>query len=288
MALTASGNARPLEVMFWNLESPGHADSDPDRPGAEIDFLANRIKEDFGNADIVGFCELEPTWAEPLEEALERASGEDFQLVVSEAGGHDRLGVAWRTGRFVRDNATQEAPPHPIATVGGPFQVAGQRLRFRPSVYVQLRERDGLQPLTVCVNHFARSRPETGPLVRRRQSLLLRSWLQQLSEPVVCMGDFNFDYHIEKGDERDSGFSVLTRDDHFRWVRYPDPLVPTEGEAHNGKPFFRFSTILDFIFAANGAKQWPAKSQVLTRPDDFNPEEKNSDHRPVRATFEVP
>lgn len=288
VGLTAAAQARPLEVMFWNLESPGHGDDEGDKITADIDFITARIEQDFRTADVVGFCEVEPAWADKLEEALERATGEDFQFALGEAGGHDRLAVAWRTGRFVRDNATAGSPPQTVATIAGPFHVAGQRLRFRPSVYVQLRERDGLQPLTVCVNHFARSRPETGPLVRRRQSLLLRSWLQQVSEPVVCVGDFNFDYHVEKGDERDSGYTVLTRDEQFRWVRYPDPLVPTQGEALNGKPFFRFSSILDFVFAANGARQWPARSQVLTRPDDFNPEEKNSDHRPVRAVFEVP
>ena len=37
----------------------------------------------------------------------------------------------------------------------------------------------------------------------------------------------------------------------------------------------------------NGARDWPARGEILTRPDDFGPPELNSDHRPVRATFEV-
>ena len=70
-------------------------------------------------------------------------------------------------------------------------------------------------------------------------------------------------------------------------MRYPDPLVPTEGESKNGQPYFPYESILDFIFVANEARNWKASSQVLTRPDDFSPEDQNSDHRPVRADFEV-
>lgn len=288
LGLWQTGQARPVEVMFWNLESPGHDVVEGERKTADLDFLCRRIEEDFRHAELVGFCEVEPEWKEALRDALERATGEDYQLVLSETGGHDRLALAWRTSSWVREDGPAESAPQLIRTIGGPFSVAGRQLQFRPSAYVQLRQRDGLQPLTLLVNHFARSRPETGPLVRRRQALLLRSWLEQVREPVVCLGDFNFDYHVEAGDKDNSGFSVLTRDDVFRWVRYPDPLVPTQGEAHNGRPFFRYNSILDFIFLAGGARQWPARSEILTRPDDFNPEDQNSDHRAVRAVIDIP
>lgn len=288
LGLLRPAHARPVEVMFWNLESPGHDQVAGERQTADIDFLCQRIEQDFRNVDLVGFAEVEPEWKDRLREALERATGDDFELVLSETGGHDRLAVAWRTSEWLREDAPVESPPQLVRTLGGPFTLAGKQLRFRPSAYVQLRQRDGLQPLAFVVNHFARSKPDTGPLVRRRQSLLLRSWLDQVDEPVICVGDFNFDYNVKNGDEENSGYTVLTRDDVFHWVRYPDPLVPTEGEANDGHPYFPYQSILDFVFLARGARQWTARSEVLTRPDDFNPEDKNSDHRPVRATIDIP
>lgn len=280
LSLTLPAAARPLEAMFWNLESPGHDTHEGDKKTADLGFLCRRIEADFGQADLVGFAEVEPDWAENLEAALERASHTDWELRLSETGGHDRLALAWRADRFT------SLELQPLLSLGGPFQVGGRQLRFRPSLVARLHE-DGLGPVTLVVNHLARSARETGPLVRRQQASLLRQWLQHVQDPVICLGDFNFDYHVRDGDKDNAGFTTLTRDDLFHWVRYPDPLVPTEGQCRDGRPHFHFESILDFIFTANGARMWPAESQVLTRPDDFCPEELNSDHRPVRARFEI-
>jgi endonuclease/exonuclease/phosphatase family metal-dependent hydrolase len=281
LALSLSAAARPLEAMFWNLESPGHDVHAGDKKTADLDFLCRRIEADFAGADVVGFAEVEPDWGPALESALEKSSGADFELHLSETGGHDRLALAWRRDRF------RCAEVGPIDSIGGPFVVGSKRLRFRPSLYARLQTEKG-SPLVLVVNHFARSQPATGPGARRQQAHVLRHWLQQIQDPVLCLGDFNFDYHIREGDRDHAGYSVLTQDDLFHWVRYPDPLVPTQGECQDGKPASRFESILDFIFTANSAQQWPARGEVLTRPDDFCPESENSDHRPVRARFEAP
>ena len=281
LALSTAAPARPLEAMFWNLESPGHDVHAGDKKTADLDFLCGRIEADFGQADLVGFAEVEPDWGPALKAALEKASGADFELRLSETGGHDRLALAWRTDRF------SCAEVGLVQSIGGPFWLDHHSHHFRPSLFARLKGEQG-QPLTVVVNHFARSKPATGPQARRQQANLLRQWLQQIQDPVISLGDFNFDYDIHDGDRENSGFTVLTRDDLFHWVRYPDPLVPTEGECKDGHPYFPYQSILDFIFTANGARNWPAQSQVLTRPDDFCPESENSDHRPVRARFEVP
>lgn len=280
LALSLAAPARPLEAMFWNLESPGHGNHEGEKKTADLDFLCQRIEADFGQADLVGFAEVEPEWGPALEAALERASGADFEVHISASGGHDRLAMGWRTERFSSLEIGQ------VESIAGPLMVAGQQLRFRPSLYARLHSQQG--PLTLVVNHFARSQPATGPTARRQQSNLLRQWLQHIQDPVICLGDFNFDYHIREGDRDNAGFSVLTQGDIFQWVRYPDPLPPTQGECKDGKPYSKFESVLDFIFTANAARKWPAQSQVLTRPDDFCPESENSDHRPVRARFEIP
>lgn len=281
LSLTLAAPARPLEVMFWNLESPGHDVVEGKKKTADLDFLCRRIEQDFGGADLVGFAEVEPDWAPALEKALETASGADFELHLSPTGGHDRLAVAWRTDRY---NCLEWDI---LPDLGGPFRIGNKDYHFRPSLYARLVSTTEPGPITFVVNHLARSNPELGPQVRRKQANLLRQWLAHVQDPLVCVGDFNFDYHIREGDRENSGFTVLTKDDLFHWVRYPDPLVPTEGESKNGQPYFHFESILDFIFVANSAREWKARSQVLTRPDDFSPEDQNSDHRPVRADFEV-
>ena len=281
LCLSLAAQARPMQVMFWNLESPGHDVHEGEKKTADLDFLCRRIAQDFGQAELVGFAEVEPEWAPALEKALETASGADIELRLSPTGGHDRLAVAWRTDRF---NCLEWDI---LPQLGGPFRIDAKELRFRPSLYARLRSTEAPGPITFVVNHLARSNPSYGPAVRRKQANLLRQWLGHVQDPVVCVGDFNFDYDIHQGDKDDAGFSVLTRDDLYKWVRYPDPLVPTEGETRDGRPHFPYESILDFIFVANEARYWKAQSQVLTRPDDFSPEDQNSDHRPVRADFEV-
>lgn len=281
LGLSLGASARPLQVMFWNLESPGHDSHQGEKQTSDLAFLCRRIEQDFGKAELVGFAEVEPEWAPDLEKALETASGADWELHLSPTGGHDRLAVAWRTDRY---NLLEWDI---LPDLGGPFRINARDLHFRPSLYARLRPTSDPGPITFVVNHLARSNPETGPAVRRKQANLLRQWLGHIQDPVICVGDFNFDYHIREGDKDNSGFSVLTKDDLYHWVRYPDPLVPTEGESKNGQPFFPYESILDFIFVANQAREWKGTSQVLTRPDDFSPEDQNSDHRPVRADFEV-
>lgn len=282
LLLSTAAGARPLQAMFWNLESPGHGDAADTKPTADIDFLCGRIGQDFGSADVVGFAEVEPEWAPALRAALEDAADEPFGLALSPVGGHDRLAVAWRLSRF---RATEA--PSSIEAVAGPFAVGSRLSFFRPSWTVPLQDLRSGQRLTVTVNHLARSGPDSGPRLRRTQAHLLRGWLQSHPEPVISLGDFNFDFDVKDGDREQSGYSVLTEGDVFHWVRPADPLVPTEGESRDGHPFFKFNSILDFVFASNGARDWPARGEILTRPDDFGPPELNSDHRPVRATFEV-
>jgi endonuclease/exonuclease/phosphatase family metal-dependent hydrolase len=214
---------------------------------------------------------------------LEHGSGEDFQVVLSEQGGHDRVGLAWRASRFDREDAPAAAAPQVVPGVEGPFEWQGQTLRFRPSVYVRLRDRLNGRALVLCASHLARSNRSAGPAMRRRQAELLRGWLQHFEEPVILVGDFNFDFDLERGDTDNSGYTTLTQGDVFRWAR-PAQLVGTHSSREGGAG----RSVLDFVFVANGARSWPYQSQIVTRPDDFSPPERASDHRPVRTVFQLP
>jgi hypothetical protein len=44
-------------------------------------------------------------------------------------------------------------------------------------------------------------------------------------------------------------------------------------------------SLLDFVVAGQGARQWPATSRVIVRDGDFPDTQDTSDHRPVEAVF---
>ena len=41
--------------------------------------------------------------------------------------------------------------------------------------------------------------------------------------------------------------------------------------------------MLDFVFVAGEARQWPSSSEIVVAPRDFPDSDRTSDHRPVRA-----
>jgi hypothetical protein len=64
----------------------------------------------------------------------------------------------------------------------------------------------------------------------------------------------------------------------FAWVR-PAQLIRTQCS---------FDSVLDFVFVAGAARQWPASSEILAADESYCPSDQNrSDHRPVLALFEL-
>ena len=73
----------------------------------------------------------------------------------------------------------------------------------------------------------------------------------------------------------------------WQWLK-PDPLVDSnwaDDRDNPGKDRYPDS-ILDFVFVANGAKNWRGEADVIVREGDFPDSDKTSDHRPIIATFE--
>ena len=80
----------------------------------------------------------------------------------------------------------------------------------------------------------------------------------------------------------DKGWDLITADNVFTWVK-PDKLVATIcSNRHN--------SVLDFVFVAGEAKNWPAPSVILygDPSDAYCPDDQTtSDHRPILATFQL-
>jgi hypothetical protein len=56
----------------------------------------------------------------------------------------------------------------------------------------------------------------------------------------------------------------------------------------SGLPDCRFDSVLDFVFVSGLAKHWTATSEISIQPGDFPDDSLTSDHRPVRASFQIP
>ncbi len=80
------------------------------------------------------------------------------------------------------------------------------------------------------VNHLHRTNPQK----RHDQSHGIKEWAQQQSLPVIAVGDYNYDWNIPTGHNRDVGFDLLLADDVFSWV-IPSNLTRTQCS----EPLFR-------------------------------------------------
>ena len=79
--------------------------------------------------------------------------------------------------------------------------------------------------------------------------------------------------------DHDEGYDNMTEDGVFDWVR-PAMLVKTQASEN-------FNGILDFVFASRDTKTWAVSSTILVEPGDFPDDDQKSDHRPVRARFNL-
>ena len=81
----------------------------------------------------------------------------------------------------------------------------------------------------------------------------MREWARTKSVPMICIGDFNFDYdfHTKKGN---SGFDAFLLDGVWKWIQ-PVELIDTNWSDDNGKDRYPDS-MLDFNFVAGAAKEW--------------------------------
>jgi hypothetical protein len=252
LLLPALSGAEELRVVAWNTES---GDADPV-------LLAERIRDEEG-VDLWGLSEVEPDWAERFRRAAGRGRGGRFESLLGSTGGSDRLLILYDSDRFERVAHFELHEINPERRVRSPL-VAHFRVRA-----------NGLEFLFM-VNHLYRSRADR----RLEQSLALRAWAEARSLPLIAVGDYNYDWHFERGEtEHDPGYDALVEGGVFRWVR-PALLVPT----HCG----RRQNVLDFVFTSGPAGHWRPTSRILDAQPSFCPDDsERSDHRPVAATFDL-
>ncbi len=250
LSVSASAETIQLRVVGWNVES-GDADTET---------IAGRI-EDEEKVDIWGLSEVaSEDDAERYEEAAEDGENADYELILGTTGRDDRLAIIYNTERLEKISVDE-------------LHWINIRGRVRAPLVAKFRGKTTGKEFLFMVNHLFRGSASG----RKTQSRLLNEWAKRQSLPIIAVGDYNYDWHYQTGDEdHDAGYDLLTKDAVFWWVR-PERLVPTNSSGYN--------SVLDFVFASGDAAGWQYRSNILAIRGDFPDTSKKSDHRPVDAIF---
>lgn len=243
-----------FQVVGWNIES-GQAS-----PGT----IAQQVTNDFTGIELWGFSEVQSDRvAELMELAAEEGEGTDMERIVGTTGRSDLLSILYDTGRFELLEAFELVD----------INIEG---RVRAPLVAHLRGRQSGVAFFFMVNHLYRGDAQG----RHLQSQMLNEWAAAQTDPVIAAGDYNYDWHVERGDQdHDAGYDYLTANGVFEWLR-PEVMVTTHDSHYN--------SVLDFIFVAATEAQrqhWSGYSEVIVRDGDFPNTNLTSDHRPVFATF---
>ena len=253
-----------LSIFSWNVQSPGYYGGSAD-PEALAELL-----QGFNGFDVYAFCEvLNQDWANGFKSTLEESEQDEFALVLGTTGwGGDKLLILYR-----EETMEQLAEPEELMEMregGG-----------RAPLVVSLSLKSGGTSFRFMMNHLHSSSRDK----RLRQAQKLNEWAGDQELPVIAAGDYNFFGVSPSGSPlNDEGYSLLTGDDQFRWVR-PERLVRTQFDPH-----YDVDWILDFVFVAGEAKSWEASSEILLadRPREYFLTPSMTDHRPVTASFSLP
>ena len=238
---------RVLNLMAWNVESRGN---DPV-------VIAEQMK-DFAGCDVIGLSEVSKRSVPVYQAAL----GPAYQAMVSQTGRGIHLAIILNADRF---EVLEEVEMHGLNDG-----------THRSPIYVRLKERKTGFVFIFMTNHLARR----DDWLRKKQAAGLREWARDSYTPIIAMGDFNFDYSLKKRAGNRS-FNEFMKDGVWRWVE-PNPMIDTQWSDTRGKDRFPDS-MLDFVFVANGAKEFDIDCKVVVRPNDFPDTYTTSDHRAVRA-----
>lgn len=249
----ARAGAEPLSVVGFNLQSGE----------SRIATLAAQVAA-IDDVDIWGFSEAESAWAYQLRDAAADGESARYWFIRGTTGDTDRLMIVFDKDRL------EEVRHYEL------HHVNIQR-KVRAPLVAHLRLRSTSQEFLFLVNHLYRGSANG----RHTQARLLNEWAAKQTLPIIAVGDYNFDWDLSRGDtSHDRGFDLMTANDTFVWVRPSNRIVT---HCHP-----KFRSILDFIFVAGAAKQWPATSTILFPQASYCPDTAaTSDHRPVRATFEL-
>ena len=248
-----------LRILSWNIES--------DRNSPKV--IAEQLRA-FSEYSIVTLQEVRSE----NELRYTAALGGTKESLISDFGENDRLMIVYDTSRLE------------LMSTSEPSDFQEQRLKdanYRSPLIAVFRDQVSGQEFSFLAVHLERRNAK----LREEQAISLREFARNSDAPLIAAGDFNMDYDFPT-DKGNSAFVEILRNDIWLWAK-PDPLVDTNwaDRDQDGKDDYPDS-MLDFCFAANGAKEWSIECDVVVRKGDFPDDRTTSDHRPIEITVRLP
>jgi endonuclease/exonuclease/phosphatase family metal-dependent hydrolase len=272
-----------LRLLAWNVESGDPSDYDPHNGNAARTIARELF--DLADYDVVGLSEVRVGHIPRFVAALTAGGAGPFRSIHSGTGNDDRLVLAYDTSRvdLVAGYELHAAQDNLLNSIE-----ADGEWRHRSPLVGHFQHRDTRREFLCVVNHLARG-DET---VRLRQAIGLWDWAARQRAPLIALGDFNFDYDFATS-RGNAAYVAFTRRGRWKWIEPKELIDSNWADAKPNLPAAERTdqypgSILDFVFAAGGAQQWPATSQVIVRANDFPDTGETSDHRPVEAVFQLP
>jgi len=250
----SSAGAETLTVVTFNVESDD--DTLKEQVAKDIETIADAV-------DLWGLVEVADKDQANAYRAAAAKGGGKYRYILGESGGEDRLTILYNLDRLRLMN-TQELD-----------QLPGSR----KALVSRFKMKESGREFYFAVNHFNRGDASR----RQRQARGFSDWIKKQKLPVIAVGDYNFDYDPKRHIGNRS-FEIFSQGRTVKWIQ---PHCVSEGNCPKTGTQCdpNYSSILDFVFAANGAEFWAIGSEVLYRERDYCARDRrgHSDHRPVRA-----
>ncbi|MFN9245617.1 MAG: endonuclease/exonuclease/phosphatase family protein [Planctomycetota bacterium] len=290
-SVTALANADEFRLLAWNVESNRPGQPPVSNPLVIAEQLSELMRDPATRAEVVVLSEVDPVTVQRFQKAVAEGLGSEIDFVTSGSGGFqdtDSLMLIVDKQRFRIEEAVEL---HRYAGIAANFNNPETdsadfgALRARSPLAVRLVDLKSSDSFWVIANHLARGEAE----LRTDQARMLVKWAADRQEPVITAGDFNFDFEF-KSARGNPGFQAMMEGGVWEWLK-PDPLLDSNwSDDRQALPqrVDRYpDSILDFVFVANGAKQWQGEADVVVRPGDFPDNDQTSDHRPTIARFKT-
>lgn len=289
VSMSQNASGQEFKILAWNVESnrPNQAPvSDANVLAMELETM---LRSDATRSQIVSLSEVEPKTFSIYVQAVAKGMQSEVDYVTTASGGyHDSDSVMLIVDKK-RFEIVDTLELHRFGGMKGNFNVETTNgddlgeLRARSPLAARVRDLQSKKTFWVVANHLARGEAD----LRTSQAKMLGLWAQSQPDPVIAVGDFNFDYDFatQKGNE---GFKAMLESGVWQWLK-PDPLIDSnwsDDRRVTDRRVDRYpDSLLDFVFVANGAKSWKGEADVVVRPNDFPDSDKTSDHRPMISRF---
>ena len=286
---TSLATADDFRLIAWNVESNRPGQPPVSNPLVIAEQLTELMRDPATRAEVIVLSEVDPVTVLRFQKAVAEGLGSEIDYVTSASGGFqdtDSLLLIVDKQRFRIEEAVELHRHGGIAAnFNNPESDSADfgALRARSPLAVKLVDLKSADSFWVVANHLARGEAE----LRTDQARMLVKWAADRQEPVIAAGDFNFDYEFKTG-RGNPGYQAMMEGGVWEWLK-PDPLIDSnwsdDRQALPQRADRYPDSILDFVFVANGAKQWQGESDVVVRPNDFPDNDQTSDHRPTIARF---